>query len=94
MIGVRKTGWPYGHPGFSRICKRWSILNRQQQPGRFVTTTVSNKASAVRRDLVVRQFKAEGPDRLWVADITYIPTWAGFLYLAVVLDVWSRTVVG
>jgi putative transposase len=34
------------------------------------------------------------PDRLWVADITYIPTWAGFLYLAVVLDAWSRRVVG
>ena len=34
------------------------------------------------------------PDRLWVADITYVPTWAGFLYLAVVLDAWSRRVVG
>jgi transposase InsO family protein len=33
-----------------------------------------------------------GPDQLWVADITYIPTWAGFLYLAVVLDAWSRIV--
>ena len=41
-----------------------------------------------------RDFTAAGPDRLWVADITYIPTWAGFLYLAVVLDVWSRRVVG
>ena len=37
---------------------------------------------------------APAPDRLWVADITYIPTWAGFLYLAVVLDVWSRRVIG
>jgi putative transposase len=45
-------------------------------------------------DLVERAFVAEGPNRLWVADITYIPTWAGFLYLAVVLDVWSRRVVG
>ena len=36
----------------------------------------------------------EGPNQLWVADITYIPTAAGFLYLAVVLDVWSRRVVG
>lgn len=41
-----------------------------------------------------RQFVAEGPDRLWVADITYIPTWSGFLYLAVVLDAWSRRIVG
>ena len=45
-------------------------------------------------DLVDRQFKADGPNKLWVADITYIPTWAGFVYLAVVLDAWSRRVVG
>ena len=45
-------------------------------------------------DLVERRFEAEAPDRLWVADITYVPTAAGFLYLAVVLDVFSRRVVG
>jgi len=45
-------------------------------------------------DLVDRRFYSEGPDRLWVADITYIPTWAGFLYLAMVLDVYSRRIVG
>ncbi len=45
-------------------------------------------------DLVNRDFTANGPDQLWVADITYISTWAGFLYLAVVVDAWSRRVVG
>jgi putative transposase len=45
-------------------------------------------------DLVQRQFTAAAPDRLWVADITYVPTWAGFLYLAVVLDIHSRRIVG
>ena len=45
-------------------------------------------------DLVRRNFRATGPDRLWVADITYLPTAAGFLYLATVLDAWSRRVVG
>src|SRR5690606_25315929 len=45
-------------------------------------------------DLVQRRFSAEGPDQLWVADITHIPTQSGFLYLAVVLDAWSRRVVG
>ncbi len=45
-------------------------------------------------DLVQRDFTAARADRLWVADITYVPTWSGFLYLAVVLDVWSRRVVG
>jgi len=45
-------------------------------------------------DLVQRDFSAQGPNRLWVADITYIPTVEGFLYLAVILDVWSRRIVG
>src|SRR5688572_8088159 len=63
-------------------------------PKRFVTTTLRDDAAAAAVDLVDRQFKADGRDQLWVADITYIPTWSGFLYLAVVLDVWSRKVVG
>jgi Integrase core domain/Transposase DDE domain group 1 len=45
-------------------------------------------------DLVERNFTVEGPNRLWVADITFVPTAAGFLYLAVVLDAWSRRIVG
>jgi putative transposase len=45
-------------------------------------------------DLVEREFTATAPNQLWVADITYVPTWAGFLYLAVVLDVFSRRIVG
>ena len=44
--------------------------------------------------LVQRDFRADGPNQLWLADITYITTWVGPLYLAVVLDVWSRRVVG
>jgi putative transposase len=60
---------------------------------RFVTTTVkSNSRQAP--DLVQRNFTAEKLDRLWIADITYVPTWAGFLYLAVVLDACSRRIVG
>jgi putative transposase len=57
-------------------------------------TTVRDETARPAPDLVDRQFVAAGPDRLWVADITYVPTWAGFLYLAVVLDAWSRRVVG
>ena len=60
---------------------------------RFVTTTVRDGGRPA-PDLVERNFTAEAPDRLWVADITYIPTWAGFLYLAVVLDAYSRRIVG
>ncbi len=61
---------------------------------RFVRTTRVDPAAGRAIDLVDRQFVAPGPDRLWVADITYVPTWAGFLYLAIVLDVWSRRIVG
>ena len=60
---------------------------------KFVTTTVKG-AGRQAPDLVARNFTAEALDRLWVADITYIPTWAGFLYLAVVLDACSRRIVG
>lgn len=45
-------------------------------------------------DLVQRRFEADAPNRLWVADMTYVRTWAGFIFLAVVLDVFSRRVVG
>ena len=64
------------------------------QPAKFVTTTVADPAADRALDKVDRQFSADGPDRLWVADITYVPTWSGFLYLAIVLDVWSRRIVG
>ena len=61
---------------------------------RRVFTTVRDALSRPAPDLVNRAFRADGPNKLWVADITYIPTYAGFLYLAVVLDAWSRRVVG
>ena len=57
-------------------------------------TTARDKDACPAPDLVERKFVATGPDQLWVADITYVPTGAGFLFLAVVLDVWSRRVVG
>jgi putative transposase len=60
----------------------------------FVTTTRRDPAARPAPDLVQRTFTVAGPNRLWVADITYIPTGAGFLYLAAVLDAWSRRVVG
>ena len=54
------------------------------------TTTQRDKEVRPAPDLVDRNFTASGPNQLWIADITYLPTAAGFLYLAVVLDVWSR----
>ena len=57
-------------------------------------TTKRAKDARPAPDLVERNFGVDGPDQLWVADITYVPTWSGFLYLAVVVDAWSRRVVG
>jgi putative transposase len=61
---------------------------------RWFSTTVRNADRRPAPDLVERNFTAEGPNRLWVADITYIPSWSGFVFLAVVLDTWSRRIVG
>lgn len=61
---------------------------------RFVRTTTPDNRAVLPPDLVDRNFRIGELDRLWVADITYIPTWTGFLYLAIVLDACSRKVIG
>jgi putative transposase len=58
------------------------------------TTTQRDKEARPAPDLVDRDFTAQACNQLWVADITFVPTAAGFLYLAVVLDAWSRKIVG
>ena len=60
----------------------------------FVVTTQRDLRQKAAPDLVQRQFVASGINQLWVADMTYVPTWVGFIYLAVVMDVYSRKVVG
>lgn len=83
------------HVGRKRV---WRLMRAAHLEGvsrrRKYRTTVRDANARPAPDLVDRQFKADGPNKLWVADITYIPTWAGFLYLAVVIDAWSRRVVG
>ena len=86
-----------GDPRFSAVYHDQSSvgLPHSEQPGkRILSYSQRYKGVAKASDLVQRQFTAEAPDRLWVADITYVPTRAGFLYLAVALDVFSRRVVG
>lgn len=63
-------------------------------PVKFVTTTTADPDLDRAFDKVNRQFTADGPDRLCVPDITYVPTWSGFLCLAIVLDAFSRRIVG
>lgn len=82
------------HAGRKRIARLMSQSGLAGVSRRkfFITTVRDGGRQAP--DLVERNFAAERPDQLWVADITYIPTWAGFLYLAVVLDAFSRRIVG
>jgi len=60
----------------------------------FRVTTEADPAIALPADLVQREFRAERPNQLWVADLTYVATWAGFVYVAFVIDVFSRSIVG
>jgi putative transposase len=85
------AGVEVGRERVARLMREAGIVGVHRR--RFVVTTTRGNGRQA-PDLVERQFAAEGPNRLWVADITYIPTWAGFLYLAIVLDVFSRKIVG
>lgn len=62
--------------------------------GKKRSTTVSDENAHRPSDLVDRQFQAKAPNRLWMADITYVPTWSGFVYAAFVIDAFSRFIVG
>ena len=77
----------------ARLMRRSGLRGVSRRRG-FVITTRRDADRRPAPDLVNRRFIAERPDQLWVADMTYVPTWAGFIYLAVVLDAWSRRVVG
>jgi transposase InsO family protein len=60
----------------------------------FTVTTEADPALARPADLVKRDFRADRPNQLWVADLTYVATWAGFVYVAFIIDVFSRSIVG
>ena len=62
--------------------------------GKPIRTTVSDKAAPCPLDKVNRQFHAPAPNRLWVSDFTYVATWAGFVYVAFVIDAHARRIVG
>jgi putative transposase len=89
---LREDGVAVGRDRVARLMRHAGLQGISRR--RFVVTTRRDDAARPAPDLVERRFEAAGPNQLWVADITYVPTWAGFLYLAVVLDVWSRKVVG
>jgi putative transposase len=80
-----------GRKRVARLMRQASLKGVSRR--RFVTTTV-RAGGRQAPDLVERDFRVDAPNILWVADITYVPTWAGFLYLAIVLDAFSRRIVG
>ncbi len=100
VYGIRKTWRELSrrgvHAGRDRVGRlmRAEGLQGVRRGRRHRTTTPDERAADRARDLVERRFVAEAPNRLWVADITYIRTYAGFSYLAFILDVFSRRVVG
>jgi putative transposase len=90
---LRDQGVAISRKRVARLMRCAHIRGVSRRRG-FTVTTRRDVRDRPAPDLVNRQFSAEGPNRLWVADMTYVPTWAGFIYLAVVLDVWSRRIVG
>lgn len=89
---LRAEGEVVNHKRVGRLMRETGLVGATRR--RKWRTTVRDKVARPAPDLVSRNFVATKPDQLWVADITYIPTVSGFLYLSVVVDAWSRRVVG
>ena len=99
VYGVRKVWKQLRLEGFriarctvERLMRRLGL--RGVIRGRTIKTTFSDKAAPCPLDKVNRQFRAERPNALWVSDFTYVSTWQGFVYVAFVLDVFARRIVG
>jgi len=99
VYGVRKVWRQMQREGFG--VARCSVARLMRElglqgviRGKPVRTTISDKAAPCPLDHVNRQFHAPAPNRLWVSDFTYVATWAGFAYVAFVIDVYSRYIVG
>ena len=89
---MRRQGWLVGQDQVARVMKTRGIGGVRR--GRTTFTTKTKKTDSYPSDKVQRRFQADRPNQLWVADITYVATWAGFAYVAFVTDVFSRRIVG
>jgi transposase InsO family protein len=92
LAELRAQGHDVGRKRVARLMKAAGLRGRR--PPRWVRTTTPEPTPPAIPDLVHGQFEAPAPDVLWVGDITYIRTWEGWLYLATVIDVFSRRVIG
>ena len=99
VYGARKVWRQLNREGFGvarctteRLMRQMGLFGAVR--GKTKRTTIRNDNAARPMDLVDRQFTALAPNRLWVADITYVATWSGFVYVAFVIDAYSRFIVG
>ncbi len=99
VYGVRKVWWQLRREGFrvarctvARLMRKLGLKGVIR--GKPVRTTISDKAAVCPLDHVNRQFHAPAPNRLWLADFTYVATWSGFVYVAFVIDAYARRIVG
>ena len=88
----REYGLIVDHDRVARLMKQLGIQGVRR--GRPVFTTRQDPTASRAPDLVKRQFKATAPNQLWVSDFTYVSTWSGFVYVAFIIDVYSRLIVG
>ena len=93
QAALKAGGEKHGRKRIARLMRAAGLVGASRRRS-GVTTTRRDKKARPAPDLVDRNFVASRPNQLWVADITFVPTASGFLYLAVVLDAWSRKVVG
>ncbi len=89
---ARRAGLDIGRDQVARLMRDLGIRGATRAKHRF--TTKADPAAVRAADLVKRDFSADRPDRLWVADFTYCSTWSGIVYVAFVVDVFSRRIVG
>lgn len=89
---LRDSGLSVGRHRVRRLMRQAALRVRRRR--RWVRTTDSRHRHPIAPNLLARNFTVDAPNRAWVADITYLPTRAGWLYLAVILDLYSRAVVG
>ena len=91
---LRSMGTRVGRKRVARLMRAAGLVGVHRRRRTTPTPRIPARHATTAPDLVRREFGVPGPDRLWVADITYLPTEVGFLYLAAIVDAWSRLVVG
>ena len=91
-LALNREGIPVARCTVERLMRELGLAGARR--GKRRRTTVPDPAAARPADLVQRRFNRPAPDRLWVADFTYVPTWSGMVYVAFVIDAYSRRIVG